>query len=261
MPNLNHQGVNLNYEIHGSGPTILLSHGFSSTLEMWRGQIAPLSRRHQLIVWDMRGHGQTDSPDDSAAYTREATVADMLALLDAAGARQAIVGGLSLGGYMSLAFYHAHPHRVRALLLFDTGPGFKNDEARAAWNQRAFEMASNFEAVGLSVLASRSPEMASSTHRSAAGLARAARGMLAQSDVQVIKTLPEIRVPTLIIVGEDDKPFLASADYMAAKIPNASKIVIPHAGHASNLDQPELFNEAVVEFLQTISSAGGSPEL
>ena len=255
MPKLNRQGVDLNYEIHGSGPAILLSHGFSSTLEMWRGQIAPLSRHHQLIVWDMRGHGQTDSPDDPAAYTREATVADMEALLDAAGATQAIVGGLSLGGYMSLAFYQAHPQRVRALLLFDTGPGFKNDEARAAWNKRALETASNFETVGLSSLASRSREMASSTHRSAAGLARAARGMLAQGDTQVIKVLPEIRVPTLILVGEDDQPFLASADYMAAKIPNASKIVIPHAGHASNLDQPELFNQAVLGFLEKLESS------
>ncbi len=253
MPKLNRDGVNLNYEIHGSGPAILLSHGYSATLEMWRGQIEPLSRHHQLIIWDMRGHGQTDSPEDPSLYSEEATIADMAALLDAAGARQAIVGGLSLGGYMSLAFYRVCPERVRALLLFDTGPGFKSDEARAAWNQRAMETANNFETQGLNALQSRSREMKMSTHRSAAGLAHAARGMLAQRDANVIKSLPEIKVPTLIVVGADDAPFLASADYMATKISNAQKVVIPHAGHASNLDQPEMFNEAVMGFLEQMS--------
>jgi len=252
VPKLNRNSVNLYYEIHGSGPVVLLSHGYSATSEMWRGQIAALSSHYQLILWDMRGHGQTDSPDDPAAYSEETTVADMAALLDKAGAECAIVGGLSLGGYMSLAFYLAHPQRVRALLLFDTGPGFKNDEARAAWNQRALETAKAFETEGLTYLRSRGREMAMSTHRSAAGLARAARGMLAQCDARVMRSLPQITVPTLIIVGEDDKPFLASADYMAAKIPKSTKVVLPHAGHASNLDQPETFNQALMEFLTLV---------
>ena len=204
MATLNRDGINLYYEIHGNGPAILLSHGYSATTEMWRRQVASLSRHHQLIIWDMRGHGQTDSPHDPAAYSEEATVADMAALLDAAGAERAIVGGLSLGGYMSLAFYLAHPERVRALLLFDTGPGFKNDEARAAWNKRAEETATAFETDGLALLQSKGREMAMSTHRSAAGLARAARGMLAQRDARVMKSLPHIKVPTLIIVGADD---------------------------------------------------------
>jgi pimeloyl-ACP methyl ester carboxylesterase len=252
MPKLNRDGVNLNYEVHGSGPAILLSHGYSATLEMWRPQVASLSRNHQLILWDMRGHGQTDSPEDPAAYSEEATVADIAALLNAAGVEHAIVGGMSLGGYMSLAFYRVYPERVSALLLVDTGPGFKNDEARAAWNQRALQTASTFETEGLSSLQSKGRELAICRHRSAAGLARAARGMLAQRDAQVMKSLPDIKVPTLIIVGGDDAPFLAPADYMAAKIPNAKKIVIPHAGHASNLDQPEMFNQAVTEFLESV---------
>lgn len=254
MPKLNRNGVSLYYEIHGSGPAILLSHGYSATIQMWREQVGPLSRYYQLILWDMRGHGQTDSPDDPGAYSEQATVEDMAALLDVAGAGQAIVGGLSLGGYMSLAFHLAHPERVRALLLFDTGPGFKNDEARAAWNQRALETAKAFETEGLAPLRSKSREMAMSTHRSAAGLARAARGMLAQRDAQVIKSLPSIKVPTLILVGAEDTAFLASADYMAAKIPNARKIVLPEAGHASNLDQPQLFNQAVEGFLESLAT-------
>lgn len=249
MPKLNRDGVNIHYEIHGSGPPLLLTHGYSSTAEMWQGQIEALSQRHQLILWDMRGHGRSDYPADAAAYSEALTVADIAALLDAAGADKAIIGGLSLGGYMSLAFYRAHPERVRALLIIDTGPGFKKDDAREVWNKRALTTADHFEREGLAVLASASRERSTVSHRDASGLARAARGMLTQRDARVIEILPDIKVPSLVVVGADDTPFLAASDYMAAKIPGARKVVIPNAGHAVNIDQPQAFIEAVVPFL------------
>lgn len=113
---------------------IFLTHGFSATSAMWHGQIDHLSKDHTLIIWDIRGHGQSDNPDDPAVYSQAETVADMAGILDAVGSEQAVIGGLSLGGYMSLAFHLAVPGRVRALMLFDTGPGFKKDLARSAWN-------------------------------------------------------------------------------------------------------------------------------
>ena len=157
MPKIERDGINIHFEVHGSGPPLLLTHGYSSTSAMWRGQIAALSKRHTLVLWDMRGHGQSDYPDNPAAYSEALTVGDMAALLDAVGANEAIVGGLSLGGYMSLAFYRAHPERVRALLIIDTGPGFKKDDARDAWNKRARDTAERFEREGLEVLKSAKP--------------------------------------------------------------------------------------------------------
>src|SRR4051794_13412072 len=252
MPKLNRDGVNIHYEVHGSGPPLLLTHGYSSTSAMWQGQVAALSKHHTLILWDMRGHGQSDYPDDPAAYSEPLTVGDMAALLDQVGATTAIVGGLSLGGYMSLAFYRAHPERVRALLIIDTGPGFKKDDARDAWNRRALETGERFEREGLEVLKSASRERSSVSHRDASGLARAARGMLTQRDAGVMETLPNIKVPALVIVGADDTPFLAASDYMAAKIPGANKVVIAAAGHAVNIDQPQAFIEAVLPFLDSL---------
>jgi len=252
MPKLNRDGVEIYYEVHGSGPPLLLTHGYSSTSAMWQGQIEALSKRHRLVLWDMRGHGQSDYPNDPAAYSEALTVADMAALLDEAGAHSAIVGGLSLGGYMSLAFYRAHPQRVRALLIIDTGPGFKKDDAREAWNRRAHETGERFEREGLAVLKSLSRERSDVSHRDASGLARAARGMLIQHDARVIELLPDIKVPSLIVVGADDTPFLAASDYMAAKIPGAQKAVIPAAGHAVNIDQPQAFIEAVLPFLDRL---------
>jgi pimeloyl-ACP methyl ester carboxylesterase len=254
MPTIDRDGVKIHYEVHGSGPPLLLTHGYSSTSGMWQGQIAALSQRHTLILWDMRGHGQSDYPENAAAYSEALTVDDMAALLDAIGARQAIVGGLSLGGYMSLAFYRVHPERVRALLIIDTGPGFKKDEAREVWNKRAHDTGDRFEREGLEVLKSASRERSSVTHRDASGLARAARGMLTQRDARVIESLPGIKVPSLIVVGADDTPFLAASDYMAAKIPGAQKVVIPAAGHAVNIDQPQAFIDAVLPFLDSLEA-------
>ncbi|OCK57813.1 alpha/beta fold hydrolase [Bradyrhizobium sp. LMTR 3] len=254
MPTIDRDGVRIYYEVHGSGPPLLLTHGYSSTSGMWQGQIAALSKHHKLVLWDMRGHGQSDYPSDPAAYSEALTVADMAALLDAVGTESAIVGGLSLGGYMSLAFYRAHPNRVRALLIIDTGPGFKKDEAREVWNKRAYDTGDRFEREGLEVLKSASRERSGVIHRDASGLARAARGMLTQRDARVIESLPHIKVPSLIVVGADDTPFLAASDYMAAKIPGAQKMVIPAAGHAVNIDQPQAFIDTVLPFLDSLDA-------
>jgi pimeloyl-ACP methyl ester carboxylesterase len=215
---------------------------------MWAGQIAALAPGYRVVVWDMRGHGESDCPEDPAGYSEALTVEDMTALLRKCGIERAVIGGLSLGGYMSLAFHLAHPETVRALMLFDTGPGFRNDEARRAWNERAQQRARDLEARGFAALG-QSEEVRASRHRSALGLAGAARGMLAQADGRVIDSLDKIAVPTLVLVGGDDTNFLPAADYMARKIPGAERVTIPAAGHASNLHQPTAFNRAVEEFL------------
>ena len=248
MAKLDRNGVKIHYEVHGSGPTILLSHGYSSTSRMWDGQVAALKDRYRVIVWDFRGHGESDYPADQSQYSEALTVGDMKALLDHVGTKKAIVAGLSLGGYMSLAFHATHPEMVGALMLFDTGPGFKKDEARAKWNETAHARAAKFDAEGLKAL-NQSDEVKLTRHRDATGLAGAARGMLAQQNDRVIQSLESIKVPTLVLVGANDTNFLAATDYMAAKIAGATKAVIPNAGHAANLHQPALFNQAVEAFL------------
>jgi pimeloyl-ACP methyl ester carboxylesterase len=253
MATLNRDGVELYYEVHGDGPPVMLTHGYSSSSHMWEGQVAAFSKHFKLITWDMRGHGKSDYPDDQAQYSEAATVADMAAILDTVGAKRAVIGGLSLGGYMSLAFHLAHPERTQALLIIDTGPGYKSDAPRDGWNATAIKRAERLEAEGLPK--GGGAETRTAPHRNATGLARAARGMLTQHDARVISSLPDIRAPSLVVVGADDAPFLAASDYMAAKIPGAQKVVIPGAGHAANIDQPEAFNAAVLGFLADLKLA------
>lgn len=248
MPYIDRDGVKVYYEDHGSGPAVLLTHGYSATSEMWKGQVAAFQDRYRVITWDMRGHGRTDSPEDQSLYSEAATCDDIAAILRHLGVQRAVIGGLSLGGYMSMAFNVRHSEMVRALMLFDCGPGYKSDTGRAAWNETAELRARNFETQGLAAMGT-SAEVVASTHTSADGLARAARGMLAQVDSRIIESLPGVTVPTLVLVGEKDEPFLNATSYMAAKIPGARQVVVPGAGHAANIDQPAAFNAAVEAFL------------
>ena len=94
MPKIDRDGVKIYYEVHGDGPPLILTHGYSSTSAMWNGQVTALSRNHKLVLWDMRGHGQSDYPDDPAAYSEALTVGDIVALLDVVGARCAVVAPL-----------------------------------------------------------------------------------------------------------------------------------------------------------------------
>lgn len=252
MDLLTRDGVRLGYEATGSGPTVLLSHGFAATSGMWRQQVAALTGAgYRAVVWDQRGHGCSDAPDDPAAYSEEMAVADMAAVLDACGAGRVALVGLSLGGYLSLAFHLAHPARVAALVLCDTGPGYKRDDARANWNRLADRTARGYEERGLAAVGA-SPEVREARHRSATGLALAARGVLTQRDARVISSLPTVDAPTLVIVGADDAPFLAGSEYMAARIPGARLAVLDGAGHASNIDQPEAFNRELLAFLAEV---------
>ncbi len=217
------------------GLPVVLSHGFGASAEMWLPNVAALSAGREVVTWDLRGHGQTQCRLDQSLYSAAACVEDLAALLDEVGADQAVLGGLSLGGYLSLAFCLKYPQRVAALVLADTGPGFRKDEARDQWNDRAYAQADRFEKTDQP------------------GLALAARGMLAQADATVIDSLPQVSIPTLVVVGADDTAFLGAASYMTAKIDGAVQVTLDGAGHLANIDAREAFNHNVVKFLEGLS--------
>lgn len=238
------------YTTHGK-PTarapMLLTHGFGASQAMWAGNLDALSADREVLAWDLPGHGASVCTGEP---THDECVAEMLALLDVLGAPRAVLGGMSLGGFLSLLLCARHPERVAALVLVDTGPGFRDDGARGAWNTWVGELADDLEARGLPALRP-SPESAAADHvAGAAGLAVAARGILAQRDGEAFESLGAITVPTLVIVGAEDERFLAAADAMTRRIPGARKVVIADAGHAANMDQAAEFDRAVHEFLE-----------
>lgn len=250
-----HDGTRLYYEIHnpdGAGTPLLLTHGFRATSAMWEPNIAALSVDRPVLIYDQRGHGQSDAPGSPAGYSEELNVGDIDALAELLGDR-VVIGGMSLGGYLSLAYHLAHPQRVAALLLQDTGPGYKSDATRQKWNARVEQVAQDAEAGGAGGH-STSEEVRRAEHRDPSAIAHVARGVLRQRDARVIEHLPEIAVPTLIIVGADDLDYLGGADYMAQRIPGAHNEVIADAGHAANIDQPERFNTIVTDWLASLAT-------
>jgi pimeloyl-ACP methyl ester carboxylesterase len=254
MAMLNRAGVGIYHQVSGhktDKTPVLLTHGMYATSAMWEPNLPALGAGRQIITWDIRGHGQSDYPDDQGLYTEALSVGDMEAILDSQGIQRAVIGGLSLGGYLSMAFNLAFPERVVALMLFDTGPGFRRDEPRQQWNDTVDALSKRIEETGLEAV-SGGAEVDASKHRGLSGVVKAQRGIMKQFDGRIIESLPAISVPTLVVVGANDQPFLAAADYMAERIPNAEKVVIEGAGHASNIDQPEAFNRAVLKFLDGI---------
>jgi pimeloyl-ACP methyl ester carboxylesterase len=235
-----------------AAPALLLSHGFGATSAMFAPNVPTLATHRDVITWDLRGHGASESPADPECYSGAHALDDMQALLDTLDVTRAVLGGHSLGGYLSLSFALAHPDRVAGLILIGTGPGFRKDDARDAWNRRAHITAERLSDNGVAALGDSS-ELHGDAHADVQGLVLAAKGTLTQRDAHVIDGLPGIQVPALVIVGENDKNFLAAADYMTGKIPAARKVVISGAGHAPNVDQPQQVNAEMTAFLDGLS--------
>jgi pimeloyl-ACP methyl ester carboxylesterase len=218
---------------------LLLTHGFSSSGDAFSGNAAAIvAAGFRLVTWDLRGHGRTTAATDADAYTVGRVLDDMVALLDEVSADRAIVGGHSLGGYLSLAFRIAHPEQVAALVLLDTGPGYRDDAAREGWNR--------FVDKEVQRLDEEQPGTESE------GWTRTAERILKQHDGSVIESLGAIDVPVLVIVGEKDKPFRGGSAYMAEKIPDAELVVIAGAGHSPNVTHREEFDRCVTKFLARV---------
>lgn len=259
MPTIALQGINLYYEEYGRGTPISLVHGFAGTTRMWQPQVQALSQDYRLILHDIRGHGGTDAPESPAAYSLDILVADWRQLLERLEAIPAIVGGLSLGGYLALHLYYQHPEVVRALILADTGPGYRNPQRAAEWNKTRLACARILEEGGMEAF--MQSEYAAGDYYTPPEIMRTLNPIgLANISKTVminpwgIDRLGEIQVPSLILCGERDTAFHAATDLMARSIPNARKVIIPGAGHGANVDNPARFNAAVLDFLKEIGA-------
>ena len=132
MPVCRVNDININYKIYGKGFPLVLIHPFSASLEFWSPQIEELSRRYQVIAYDVRGHGLSSAPAGEENYTLDVLVEDLHHLLTHLGVAQAYVGGLSLGGAIALGYAHRYPGTVKALLIFDIHGGFQPPSDAAA---------------------------------------------------------------------------------------------------------------------------------
>jgi 3-oxoadipate enol-lactonase len=257
-------GVSVAYDDVGEGWPLVLLHAFPLARGMWRPQCDALQTDHRVLVPDLRGCGGTSPFDGPPALEQMAD--DLAGLLDALDIREPVVlGGLSMGGYVALAFLRKYADRLRGLILADTRAEADSAEAKSnrdrlivfARSHSAREVAGQLLPKLLSdATRARRPDVVREVERiasaqSAAGIVGALQAMRDRLDSTDL--LGQVRVPTLVVVGAADAltpPTLAQA--LAAAIPDARLATIEWAGHLSNLEQPEAFNAAVLSFLESV---------
>ena len=273
MPRIpSRDGISLYGELTGEGPSVVFSCALNTTHENWRGQVDVLvSRGYRVVLWDYRGHGRSDAPEEPDAYTMERVVSDLGCVLDwAAPGERAVLAGLSFGGLASLHFALAHPERVLGLVLAGSGPGFKNPKAQAQWSETVGHTARFIERKGAAAFAERATEMtvgrspelpvarraqAAIAEQTPHGLAHFGREIAGLAP-PVIDRLGEIAVPVLIVRGEEDTAYERAAEVMASRLPRAETVTIPGAGHIVNIEAAEAFDTALLAFLEDLRTQG-----
>lgn len=252
--------IEIAYEDVGCGPAIVLIHGYPFNRSLWAEQVTALVDRYRVLTLDLRGHGETET--SPVASTMKLMAQDISALMDELRIDRAVVGGLSMGGYVALAFYQLFPHRVEKLLLADTRAQADTKEGKVTRAEQVQQilaegMAGIVNAMLPKLLSpetvSKRPEIVKRVremmmHTNPEGAAAALRGMAEREDQT--ERLSQINVPTLIVVGKEDPITpVADSEKMHEGITGSQLVVIENASHVSNIEQPEQFNRALQEFL------------
>jgi len=260
---INH--LNIDYRDQGSGEPVIFIHAFPLNQTMWDEQVAVLSHHCRTITLDLRGFGGSDVPD--GPYAMEQMAADVRGLMSMLDIDRATLVGLSMGGYVSLAFYREYPDALRAMVLADTRASADTHVAR----ERRLQSAEKAEREGAAAIADdmtplllgkttqqTRPEITARVRQmiegnSPQGIAAAQRGMGARHDSTYI--LPAIDFPTLILVGaEDGLTPVAEAESLRDGIRGARLQVIEGAGHLSNIERPHDFNAALIAFVESLAA-------
>jgi 2-succinyl-6-hydroxy-2,4-cyclohexadiene-1-carboxylate synthase len=261
--------ITLNVEQSGAGRPLLLLHGFTGSAATWAPLIRSLPPHFRTIASDLIGHGRSSSPPDAERYRMPRCVADLLAVLDALDVDRADVLGYSMGGRVALQLAAAAPKRVGALVLESSSPGIASAAERQARVAADAALADSIMREGLAAFverwerlplfasqASLPEDMRAQVHaqrlrNDPLGLANSLRGMGTGQQEALWDRLASLDVPTLLIAGELDAKYRALAEEMLAILPNARAAIVPGAGHAVHLEQPQAFAKNVLEFLLT----------
>lgn len=254
-------GININYTIEGEGPWLTLSHSLACNLHMWDEEAKRLSKRYRVLRCDTRGHGASDAP--SGAYSFELLADDLHGLLRSLGIQSTHFVGLSMGGMIGQTYALKYPDTFSSLALCDTTSRYPSD-AGGVWLERIKTIeAQGMEPLVLPTLARWFTEGFRKTHpdvvEKVAAMIRTtpALGYIGCSHaipkINLTARLKEIRCPSVVIVGKDDPGTpVAMAEEIHRVMPGSKLVVIPDAAHLSNLEQPEVFNRALADFLANV---------
>ena len=271
MPMANVKGVRLHYIEAGDGRPLIFVHEFAGDAESWQPQMRFFSRRYRSIAFNARGYPPSDVPDGPEAYSQQQAADDITGVLDHLGIDKAHVCGLSMGGYATLHFGLSYPERALSLVV--AGAGYGSDDPEG--HKRDSEVVvRRFEADGMEKTGdyyAHGPSRVQFLEKDPLGwrefrdrlVAGSAKGhALTMRGVQMKRPtiyslearMTLLEVPTLIVTGDEDEPCLEPGIFMKRKIPTAGLVVLPKTGHAVNLEEPDAFNRAVLDFVTAVDA-------
>jgi pimeloyl-ACP methyl ester carboxylesterase len=270
MPQFGDPGQRIGYEVFphaGNAPPLFLLHGFTASAASFMTNLPELSKHFTVVTVDLLGHGKSDAPEVLEPYTPGPAVERLVALMDHLGYVQVLVCGHSLGGAVGLRLALDHPSRVAGLVIINSNSAAGTPKWREEVQPRMVEMAERARAEGTDFLRESrlypaksqrippEPRAALVEHfdqLTAAGFAGTAEGLAAQ--VNAFERLPELSVPTLVVVGTRDAEFVKNAPRLIAELPGdiVRTVTIEGAGHAANLERADVFDAALLEFAREI---------
>ena len=263
----NINSVNLNYEVTGQGPAVVLIHGGNGSTQDWSNQIAVLSPKYKVVALDIRGHGKSASPKNETEYSIPIFAEDVLGLVDLLGISTCCLIGHSLGGYIALEFAVSYQDRMAGLVLVDTASEQLVEDSKTTQLlqklyqlaasqgiEAAFEYDDQFNPTKIERL-KKHPELRQKSPQtkqmpSVAGYIYCPRAVARWQPVT--PRLSEIKVPTLIYRGEEDKPFVEAVKILKKGIIGSELETIKGVGHNPHQDAPEIFNQILLKFLKRI---------
>lgn len=256
--------INIAYDEMGTGPAVLLIHGFPLNRQMWQPQLKPLADAgYRVIAPDLRGFGASDAP--SGPYTMDLFADDIIAMMDALNIDKAVVGGMSMGGYILMNLLERYPDRLRAACFIATRSNAEDEAGR----ERRNAMAAEAERLGANPIikifaellfaaetSQESPELIAlvTSWMRQTGAKGLAGGLLAMRDRKdYTPMLPSFKHPSLVIAGAEDRAAPAeAAETLIHRLTGCRSKVIENAGHMVNMERPEIFNETMISFLKSL---------
>lgn len=265
MPLVPVNGTHIFYQEYGSGFPMVWAHEFAGSFESWQEQVRYFSRRYRVIVYNARGYPPSWVSERADDYSQEHSVEDLYQLLNYLGIEQAYIGGLSMGGGLSMVFGLTHPEKAKALIVAGAGTGSTDPETFRAQCERYAQQLESGGMQGMRdylmgptriQLYRKDPlawqRFASLFLRhSATGSAMTFRRVQGQRAPLFAwqEQMRQCQIPTLILAGDEDDPCLEPSVFMKRNLPNATLRTFPRSGHTINIEEPELFNQVVDEFL------------
>ena len=271
MPTFSANGVEIYYEVTGQGYPLIWSHEFGGSYDSWEAQVKFFSRRYQVITYAARGWPPSDVPEDPAAYTQDIVVNDLYLLMRHLNICEAHIGGLSMGGSVALNFGIAHPEMAKSLIVASAGSGSTNRDTFLSTGQSMADrllsegmvpVAEDYGTTNIRVQLRRKDPIGFETfarllsEHSATGSALTYQGFVMNRPTvfELEDKLKSLRVPTLIMIGDEDEPCIEPGIFMKRTIPISGLSCFPQSGHAINLEEPDLFNRTVLDFLTTVEA-------